>query len=275
VGRNPSPRYLLVATGILAIATASVARAQSNADDILDNLGEAPKVKTAAEAPTVEPETTTKATSKPAAELKASDKTPPAVNIDRIKAVPRKAMLKRHRLELTPFFSMSLNDAFYQHYAASGTLVFYPHDAFGIGLGVDYIFAHAETTNLDAVRQDLVSVPAIFELPSMFAHLDAYWIPLYGKLSLFNSDIIHFDIYTVAGFGAAFAGSRHPPEANVGVGQRFVFGDWLAMRLEVRDHFFVDSQEVNGLPRSDIQNYVLVALGVSMFVPPSFDYGAQ
>ena len=198
---------------------------------------------------------------------------PEAASTDRIKAVPRKPVLKKHRVELFGAASLSLNDAYYQHFALNGAAVFYPHDAFGIGIGADYVYAHPKTSNIDVVRQSLTSVPAVFELPRLFAHVDLYWIPIYGKVSLFESGIIHFDFYGTAGAGVVSAfGKRRPPEVNVGVGQRFFLGDWLALRFEVRDHLFVDTQDVDGRTRSDVQSYVLFLAGVSFFIPPSFEY---
>jgi outer membrane beta-barrel protein len=196
-------------------------------------------------------------------------------SLDRIKAVPRKTMLKRQRVELSPFISASLNDAYYQHLAAAGSLIFYPHDAFGIGIGGEWLYANVKSDSVDAVRQNLTSVPAVFEHPTMFAHIDAYWVPIYGKLSLFDSQIIHFDVYATAGMGVAVAGERRPPLATLGIGQRFVLNDFMALRFEVRDYLFVDSQLVDNVPRSDIQSYVMFLAGVSIFLPPSFDYTYQ
>jgi outer membrane beta-barrel protein len=203
----------------------------------------------------------------------APPKPPEAASTDRIKAVPRKPILKRNRAEVFGGASLSLNDAYYQHFAFAGSAIFYPHDAFGIGVGVDFLYAHPKTSNVDVVRQSLTSVPAVFELPKLFAHVDLYWIPIYGKVSLFESNIIHFDFYGTAGAGVATAfGKRRPPEVNVGVGQRFFLGDWLALRFEVRDHLFVDTQDVDGRTRSDVQSYVMFMAGVSFFIPPSFEY---
>lgn len=269
---------LPVVLGGFVLGAASEAAAQASADDVLNGLGDTPAT---TPKPTAEPikeiEAAPVESSKPKAAPGAAAAAKPEnapSNLDRVKAVPRKAMLKRHRLELSPMAAVSLNDPYYQHYAVGGSLVFYPNDAFGIGLGGDYLYAHVATNNIAIVRQDLIAVPAVFELPTLFAHLDAYWVPVYGKLSLFNSDIINFDFYLTAGIGAAKAGSRYPLAATVGLGQRFVIGDWIALRIEVRDHVFNDSQQVYGVPRSDIQNYLLVFAGVSIFVPPTFDYGA-
>lgn len=193
--------------------------------------------------------------------------------LDRIKAVPRKRLLKKNRLELSPSFSLSVNDAFYQNLALSGSLIYYPHDSFGIGVGASYFFVRSSTNNIEAVRKGFVAVPAIIEPPKLFAHLDFYWLPLYGKISLFDTYIVHFDFYLGGGLGVASAfDGRAPPLANVFLGQRFVIGDWLAFRFEVRDHLYVDRQRVDTQPRSDIQNYLMLQFGVSFFIPPSFEY---
>ncbi len=241
-------------------------------DDLLEDLG--PAATPAPVEETVAPPEEVKATSVEKPEAKAA--TPPpseTATSDRIKAVPRKPVLKNGRLELLGGASLSLNDAYYQHFAFNGAAIFYPHDAFGIGVGVDYIYANARSSNIDVVRQTQTSVPAVFEAPKLFAHVDLYWVPIYGKVSLFDSSIVHFEFYGVAGAGVVSAlGSRRPPEANVGLGQRFFLGDWLALRFEVRDHMFVDTLDVNQETRSDIQNYVLFVAGVSFFIPPSFEY---
>src|SRR5690606_19604875 len=85
--------------------------------------------------------------------------------LDRVKSVQRKPVLKQYRAEVTPFFSVSLNDAFYTHLTVGGTAVFYPHDAFGIGLSGTYFFAQPKTSIHKVVRQGQTSVPATFELP--------------------------------------------------------------------------------------------------------------
>lgn len=248
------------------------ARAQSS-DDVLDQLEDTRPPKAAGQAP-VEPSASSSESVLEGSESpsKQDGGEPHAAALDRIKAVPRKALLKRHRFELSPSAMVSMNDAYYQHFAIGGSLIFYPHDAFGLGVGGEYLLLHAETDNVEAMSKNFIAVPAPFEQPWLFAHLDAYWVPLYGKMSLFAADIVHFDMYATAGLGAAFAGEHRRPAINIGIGQRFVLGEWLALRFEVRDHLFIDTQTVNNLVRSDVQNFLLLQVGVSVFVPPTFDY---
>lgn len=197
-----------------------------------------------------------------------------AARLDKIKAVPRKAVLKKGRLELAPFASLSMNDPYYQHFAAGGSVVYYPHDSFGFGIGVDYLYANVETSNVDAVRQGLTSVPAQFEQPRLFGHFDFYWVPVYGKVSLFDRNILHFEFYGTGGLGIASTldDDGLQPAANFGLGQRMFFGDWFALRIEGRNHVYVATQTVDRIERSDIQSIFMLYLGASFFIPPSFEY---
>ena len=292
MARHKALRSLAAVLGCALWLAPVASFAQS--DDILDNLGDAksgsqqprqPSAQPAKQPPAAQPRaqaqtTAVRAAPTPAAakaasaEVVSGDVTSPA-SLDRIKAVPRKTLLKRHRFELAPFGTMSLNDSYYQHLAVGGEVIFYPHDAFGLGVGVDYMMTHLKLSNVETIRQNYYSVPAVFELPNMFAHVDAYFVPIYGKLSLFSSDIIHFDTYVVGGLGAAMTSAHTRPAANLGIGQRLMFGEWFAVRVELRDHMFVDTQEVDGLTRSAMQNYVMLMAGVSVFLPMSFDYSFQ
>jgi len=196
-----------------------------------------------------------------------------AATLDRIKAVPKKPTLKRGRLELAVFPSLSLNDAYYEHLGVAASAVFYPQDAFGIGIGADYLYDHIQTNNIDVVRRTLTAVPATIDLPKLFAHVDFYWVPIYAKASILADDIAHFEFYLTTGVGVASAlNGRFPMAGDGGIGTRVGLFDWLSIRIEVRDTFFVDRLEVNNLSRSSIQNYVMLMAGVSFFVPPSFEY---
>lgn len=195
--------------------------------------------------------------------------------LDKIKAVPRKAVLKKGRLELAPLASLSMNDAYYQHLAVGGTLVYFPHDSFGFGVGADYLYENLETSNVDDVRRGLISVPAVFEQPELFAHFDLYWVPIYGKVSLFDRNIFHFEFYATGGLGVAGGfDDTFNPAANMGLGQRMFFSDWLALRVEARNHIYLATQTVNDIERSDIQNILMFYVGVSFFIPPSFEYSS-
>jgi outer membrane beta-barrel protein len=192
---------------------------------------------------------------------------------DRVKAVPKKALLKRHRLELTPEASLSLNDGFYEHFAFGGSAVYYLHDAFGIGISASYLYAHPKTAAVDDVRQTLSAAPLAFDFPNLFGLIDLYWIPLYGKVSLPGGGIAQFDMYASAGAGVTTAFGNHNPIAvSFALGQHYAMSRWAALRLEVRDTLYLDRQASGSTARSSVQSYVMFSAGVSFFVPPTFEY---
>ena len=90
--------------------------------------------------------------------------------------------------ELSGFASLSLNDSFWVHYTISGSVIFYPHDSFGVGLGFDYLFAHAATSNLEVMRASEKAVPPVMEKPHLFAHADLF-PPAFHRLSVTESPV--------------------------------------------------------------------------------------
>lgn len=275
----------LIVTLILSASLDPSARAAGKGDDdLLQNMGDADKTapsaydaaakKTTAPEKEATPEAPPADTAAPAAQPSpAPAAEAPKKVVDRIKAVPRKELLKTHRLEIAPFAGVSLNDAFYEHLTAGAAVVFYPHDAWGIGLGGEYFYVHPGTNAQQEIRQVYTSVPAVFDLPRLLAHLDLYWLPLYGKVSVFDKYILTFDGYVSAGFGleTAFGTTQHL-SANFGVGKHMAINHWAAIRVDLRDHIYVDEAQVQGVARSNVQNYVLLSLGLSFFVPPSAGY---
>lgn len=236
--------------------------------DGLDNLGPKP-----AAAPTAIVDVPARPPTETAAPAVNNNAAP---SVDLLKAVPRKPVLRRHRLEFSPTFGASLNDAYYQHLAYGGNLIFYPHDSFGVGVGADYLFFHGGVeSSLELVRRTTTAVPATMSLARVFVHADIYALPIYGKVSLFNSVIIPFDFYASVGAAltsTALSGEDYAPASSFALGQRLYFTDWLALKVELRDYLYVQQTLVNKQTRSDVQNYFMLQVGLSMFLPSSFEY---
>lgn len=249
--------FIPIALGLVAALPLSVAYAADLASDSAPKAASAPVAPSASAK--VQPET--------------FEKTRAPQVFDRVKAVPKKQLLKRHRFELTPQASASLNDGFYEHLSFGGSAIYYIHDAFGFGLGADYLYLHAQTSAIAEVRTGLTAAPAAFTFPSLFAHANFYWTPLYGKVSLPGGGIAQFDLYATVGAGVATSfGVHNPPAFNIGLGQHYAINSWAALRVEVRDTIFLDRQVANGVPRSSVQSYVMINAGLSFFIPPTFEY---
>jgi len=195
-----------------------------------------------------------------------------AARLDRVKAVQRKPVIKALRAELTPIFAVSLNDSYFTHLIVGAGAAFYLHDSFGIGLRGAYFLAHPRSNKQRVIRIGQTAVPATFDLPTALGSFELHWVPIYGKIALINSLIVPFDLFLTSGVGFVTTDTNVRPSFSAGVGQRFMVNDWMAIRIEVNDTVFNDTQTVNGQPRSDLQNYVMFNAGFSFFIPPTFDY---
>jgi outer membrane beta-barrel protein len=211
-----------------------------------------------------------KATAKPAKKDKKVE-----VREDRIKSVQRKAFLKRSRFELTPLVCLSLNDAFYQKIGGGASFAYHLADSLGIEFQAVYI-GTIQTDMVGYFQQANEALPKVSEL-RYYLMGNILWSPIYGKLSLFTDEIVHFDAYLIGGFGMASTETGAKLASNIGIGLRYFVTSWLVIKLEVRDLIYTETLklDVQRTEFSDIQNHVMIGAGVSFFLPIDFEYEYQ
>jgi outer membrane beta-barrel protein len=208
-----------------------------------------------------------------------------------IVTVPRRPILKYHRFEFLPSFSLTINNPLYRHYAFGGTINFFLSETLNLGIEGHYYqqqqLEHYFLRGLD----DRV-------LPSV----NRYWwsgtvnfgyVPFYGKFALFDRWIFQWEGYIQAGLGvmqtewitrdpASRPRTNYPVTWHVDIGTRIFLTKWLAIHAFLKDYMFIDSFEPTartdmppaGVPQGDstfIQN-IMFGVGVGMFLPTSFEY---
>ena len=210
-----------------------------------------------------------------------------------IVVVPRKAFLKTGRLELAPMPGVSINDLLIRHYALGGELNYFLSDVFWIGLqGFYFIKEKTDRESLIGLQYYRV---ATLNRYLYTAALNFGYAPAYGKFTLFNRYIMHWELYASAGAGVTQSEiiPRKPGDAtfksmlitpNFGVGARFFLFDWLTVNFSLRDYVFSDKFEplnrgvgediesVKNRASSQLVNNVMFFAGVGLFLPPGFDY---
>ncbi len=197
------------------------------------------------------------------------------VREDRIKSVQRKDFLKRHRWELTPTFTLSLNDAFYQKMGGGAAVSFYPADALGIELQGIYV-GTVQTDMVGYFQQANQALPKVSKLQYWFCG-SLLWSPLYGKLAFVTDEIVHFDAYLIAGFGMAYTETGAKFATNFGLGLRYFLTSWLVIKVEVRDLIYTETFQLDVAQTefSDVQNHVMLNAAVSFYLPTDFEYEFQ
>jgi outer membrane beta-barrel protein len=216
-----------------------------------------------------------------------------------IVVVPRKAFLKKHRLELAPFAGITLNDPLIRHYSFGGDLNYYITDVLSIGAEGQYFIKElSERESLVGLQYYLV--PTLNKLKYHYALAFGY-VPGYGKFGLFNKWIVHWDLTFALGIGMirteiiprAFGATSFTNDdivGHVGLGVRLFVLDWLTLGVTFRDYMYKDVFEYkNRDSLADPQNVaavktasqnsqsqfvqnIMMFFSIGLYVPPSFSY---
>ncbi len=221
-----------------------------------------------------------------------------------IKAVQRRFIIKKRRFELQPFWGFTLNDQFVAHPGPGLAINYYITEALAVGVNGQYYgaFNGDSAFNAQVRRAARVGIP-LTEYAWAAAGNFTY-VPASGKFAGFGNFIFHYDAYVVGGVGAI---STRPISVidpdyrnfdystkisfNAGLGFKIFFNRWFAAVLEVRDYIFVDQLENLGtnppletltqaqrenreswLGETSLTNNVQAQVGVSVFIPFSFEY---
>ena len=189
---------------------------------------------------------------------------------DRVKAVQKKLILKKWRLELAPSFSMSINDPFFQKLGGGVSGTFWLSDNLALFADI-YSLSTFETSAIKVAKQRFVSTLVDSRL-SFLATSGFQWTPIYGKIAWLGDEIIHFDMFFSAGFGLARSSTGDHLTTTFGVGQRFLVARWLALFYKIEDRLYPEVYALRGGPVSSISNVLTLSVGASIYFPFDFKY---
>jgi outer membrane beta-barrel protein len=194
---------------------------------------------------------------------------------DKVKAVQRKGFLKRGRFEVAPLFAATVNDAFYQKFGGGLRLAYSLQDSFAIAIRGNYYTPY----RTDNVREGKLAFRSQLLSSQLYgqAMIDGVWSPIYGKASFLEKQIVHFDLFLAAGFGAVWSATSLAPRnegphiaTDFGGGVRFYPKEWMAFELGMMATLYPD-QPVASLPAT-VQKVFVANVGLSFFFPTTFDY---
>ncbi|MDX1734765.1 MAG: outer membrane beta-barrel domain-containing protein [Halioglobus sp.] len=94
-----------------------------------------------------------------------------------------------------------------------------------------------------------------------FYNLGFGWNALPGEIFLFGGRALKSDLYLFAGAGSTEFLDDRWFTASVGVGYRLLLNDWLAWRIDVRDHLF----DRDTFGDSEITNNIELSSGFTVF----------
>ncbi|WP_394827179.1 outer membrane beta-barrel domain-containing protein [Pendulispora albinea] len=215
-----------------------------------------------------------------------------------IYAVQQIYALRARRFEINPFWGFTLNDQFVNHPGPGLAINYYLSNVLAIGLNGNFYHGLNGDSDFNFENRRATHVAAPLNEYQFSAALNFTYVPMYGKFAAFGDFIFHYDAYVVGGVGAI---STRPipvidPDNrkfdyemkvafNAGLGLRIFLNRWFAVNAEVRDYIFSEKLEsltiAQGAGKTDkgtwygenqLTNNVQAQIGVSVFIPFSWDY---
>jgi outer membrane beta-barrel protein len=212
-----------------------------------------------------------------------------------IVVVVRKPFLKARRTELLPFVGTTMNDNMIRHYTIGGELAYYLTDVLAVGVEGMY-YVHSFREPYDLVPRQARRLPTINQY-NWSAALNFHYVPVYGKFAVLDHKLVTWEVFFTAGIGAGQSEvvPRDPEfpgfstlliQPNIGASMRFFVSKWMTISIGMRDYVFLDKFEptnrsemmfptaAEAKDRADTSliNNVMFQIGVSFWVPPSFEY---
>lgn len=104
------------------------------------------------------------------------------------------------------------------------------------------------------------------------ALVGAEYSPIYAKMMLGGTKVLHFDVYGVGRLGATLESSVIPgggltvaPTLSLGVGSRFFLGEKVALRVELRDDLMIERRKLTAT--THFKQNAGITVGLSMLTP--------
>jgi len=207
----------------------------------------------------------------------------------KVEPVSGQLYVKTGRLELEPFLALSLNDPFYSKYFLGLRGAWHLSEAWSLGAAFETGFTSpTDSTTLCTVNQGCraPSDAQLWQVPGdirWIGGLEVAFSPVYGKVSLIASAVLHLDFSLLAGvdwvasrevLAAADAealaaaggspGTVGAPAIHLGIGSHVFVGRSLAVVLQLRDYLYFT--DVGNLGERKLQNQIFLEIGFSFFI---------
>ena len=200
--------------------------------------------------------------------------------------VRRRLLYRSGRLEIEPKVTFTTNDALIRNILPGVALNYYLNNAFGIGASFGFGALHMDTS-LKRSMEDTLTRERLedtsYSRIGWASDVSIIYVPLFGKFSLMNSVITHYDLHLFGGMSivnevalSALGDEGNEPDPVLGgirpggmfgAGMRFFMNDSLALNFQVRNNLFPRAQLSQGSAEPGLKNTVMVSVGVGIFLP--------
>ncbi len=190
-----------------------------------------------------------------------------------VPALKRRKVRKAWRHEFSIYSGVIPNERLFSLYPIGGRYNLYFHENYGVEVSGAYLI------RVDGELKDFLDAnfgPAVIgdipPTPQWNMTLDFVWTPIHGKFEAFTEKLTHFDVNITAGLTILGTSGEEngkdvthvEPGGNIGLGMRLTLLEFLAVRLDYRQHFYAAKGGATSTPAE-------LTFGVSFWTPQSDD----
>jgi outer membrane beta-barrel protein len=190
----------------------------------------------------------------------------------RVHVLEQRPFTEAGRWEVSFFGNTQVNPKFTVHAGVAAELAYHLRENLAAQIGLWYFPLSVQSTLSEELLTKARVAPESAEafLLRAVALAGVEFMPIYGKLNVFDGKILRLGMYLNGGFGAAktrlqlrpssdpstgrtFGDTGYRPIASLGIGLRVFLSERLTVRLELRDFAYSGYvSRVNGCNRADV-----------------------
>ncbi len=179
------------------------------------------------------------------------------------RGVQERLFTKAFRHEISAVGGWYAADLYSSNWVVGGAYTFHFSEDLALEASFQYTRFRSAVTDSYERRYPQIQLEESTNRPGLlyFGHL--VWSFAYGKLRWFGAGITRFDLNLAIGAGVTDDSTSLGITGSAGLGTKWYFGKWFAVRMDIRDH--VLSQQLVG--EQHLVNDVVVTAGFSVFIP--------
>lgn len=159
-----------------------------------------------------------------------------------------------------------LNDAFFMAIGGDARLAYYFREKYGVEF-IAMALASGDRRTTKDLREKIGISTTSLVMPKSYFGLDFKWSPVYGKMTLRNKHIVHFDMYFSAGGGSTTHSAGSSPTVHLGTGQNFAISKSTTFRWDLSLNMYSATSKVRNSQASASYQNLFLGAGFSFFFP--------
>lgn len=179
------------------------------------------------------------------------------------RGVEERLFTKAFRHEFSGMGGYYAADLYSSNWIVGGAYTFHFSEDLGLEASVDFTRFRSAVTDTYERRYPQIQIEDRTDKPGRlyFGHL--VWSFAYGKLRWMGGGISRFDFNFALGAGVTDDTTARGVTGSFGLGTKWYFGKWFAVRWDIRDHVLEEAL----VGDEHLVNDVIVTGGVSVFFP--------